>query len=219
VSSTYGGGGGYDPGTGPYPPAGDPYSGAQPPYPPAAGDPYSGAGSYPTGANPYDSTAGYPAASGAVGASAVGASATGATAGGSSATTTDRPDVENQSVGDLVGQLTSDVTTLMRQELALAKAEMREEAKKAGKAAGMLAAAGLAGHFVLLFLSLTLMWVLGYLFDSWAWSAFIVTIVWGIIGAVLFTMGRKQLKEVNPKPEQTVESLKEDKEWVKAQRS
>jgi nitrate/nitrite transporter NarK len=122
-------------------------------------------------------------------------------------------------VGELVGQLTNDVTTLMRQELALAKAEMREEAKKAGKAAGMLAGAGLAGYFVLLFLSLTLMWLLGYIFDSWAWAALIVTIIWGIIGAVLFTMGRKQLKEVNPKPEQTVESLKEDKEWVKAQKS
>lgn len=138
--------------------------------------------------------------------------------GGATAAPSGRPDVENESLGSLVGQLTSDVSTLMRQEVALAKAELKEEAKKAGKGAGMLGAAGLAGYFVLLFLSLTIMWLLGEV--MWLWlAALIVMILWGVAAAVLFVMGRKQLKEVNPKPEQTVETLREDKEWVKAQKS
>ena len=143
----------------------------------------------------------------------------GSTAVGATAAPGGYPDVEDQSLGSLVGRLSSDVSTLVRQELALAKAELREEGKKAGKGAGMLGGAGLAGYFVLLFLSLTLMWALGdELMPLWA-AALIVMVLWAIAAAVLFVMGRKQLKEVNPKPEQTVETLKEDKEWVKAQKS
>ncbi|HLL08568.1 MAG TPA: phage holin family protein [Nocardioidaceae bacterium] len=142
----------------------------------------------------------------------------GSSAAGASAARSERPDVEDQSLGSLVGQLTSDVSTLMRQEVALAKAELREEAKKAGKAAGMLGAAGLAGYFVLLFLSLTLMYLLDQAINI-VLAALIVTILWGIAGFILYTMGRKKMSEVNPKPEQTVESLKEDKEWVKAQKN
>ena len=130
----------------------------------------------------------------------------------------DQPDAASVSVGQLVGEAASDLSKLMRLELELAKAEIKEEAKKAGKGAGMLGGAGLAGYFVALFLSLTLMWALGGALDLWL-AALIVAVLWAIVAAVLFVMGRKQMKEVNPKPEQTVETLKEDKEWVKAQRS
>jgi uncharacterized membrane protein YqjE len=129
-----------------------------------------------------------------------------------------RPDVEDRSLGDLVSELTSDLSTLMRQELELAKAEMRREGKKAGAAAGMLGGAGVAGHLVLLFASLAVMWALGEVMHL-GWAALIVTVVWVVVAAVLFTTGRKRMREVNPKPEQTTATLKEDLEWAKHPRS
>ncbi|HSN37828.1 MAG TPA: phage holin family protein, partial [Arthrobacter sp.] len=68
---------------------------------------------------------------------------------------------ETTSLGDLLGEVTRDMSTLMRQEVELAKVELRQSATRAGKGAGMLAGAGVAGHFVLLFLSLALWWALG----------------------------------------------------------
>jgi hypothetical protein len=123
-----------------------------------------------------------------------------------------------RSLGSLVSQLSADFSKLMRQEVALAKAEMREEAKKAGKAAGMLGGAGFAGWMVGLFASLALMWALGEAM-ALVWAALIVTAIWAIVGIVLFVTGRKQLQDVNPKPEQTIQSLKEDQQWVKHPRS
>ncbi|MDP9395968.1 MAG: phage holin family protein [Actinomycetota bacterium] len=120
-----------------------------------------------------------------------------------------RPDVDNVSVGALISEVTKDFSTLMRQELALAKAEMKVEAAKAGKGAGMLGAAGLAGYFLLLFLSLALMWAIGDLLGHIAWGALVVALLWGIAAAVLASMGRKKLQQVNPKPERTVETLQE----------
>ncbi len=109
----------------------------------------------------------------------------------------------------LISEVTKDFSTLMRQELALAKAEMKVEAAKAGKGAGMLGAAGLAGYFLLLFLSLALMWAIGDLLGHIAWGALVVALLWGIAAAVLASMGRKKLQQVNPKPERTVETLQE----------
>jgi heme exporter protein D len=133
-----------------------------------------------------------------------------------------QPDVANRSVGELIGEVTRDLSTLMRQELELAKAEVKQEAAKAGKGAGMLAGAGIAGHLMLIFLSLTLVYFLFTLFGGndpadYVWAALIVTVLWGIVAAVLAMSGRKQLQQVNPKPEQTVQSLKEDAEWLKTQ--
>lgn len=135
--------------------------------------------------------------------------------------TTETDDVSNHSVGELVGQVANDLSTLVRQEMALAKAEVKDEAKKAGKGAGMLGAAGLAGYFLLLFLSLTLMWGIGEMFDPdhpWI-GALVVAVIWGIAAAVLASVGKKKLQQVNPKPEQTVESVKEDVRWTKEQMS
>ena len=124
-------------------------------------------------------------------------------------------DVSQASIGELIGEVTSDLSTLMRQELELAKAEVKNEAVKAGKGAGMLGGAGYAGHLTVLFLSLTLMWALGDLWDTPAWGALVVAVIWGITAAVLFVKGREQIKRVNPKPEQTIETLKEDVQWAK----
>lgn len=121
---------------------------------------------------------------------------------------TERPEVSGRSVGDLIGEVSGDLSTLMRQELALAKAEVRQEAITAGKAAGMLGAAGFAGFMVLLFVSITAWWALANVMDE-AWAALIVTVLWAVLGAVLFAVGKARLKRVHPKPERTVQTLKE----------
>jgi hypothetical protein len=119
-----------------------------------------------------------------------------------------RPDVENTSVGQLLGEVSKDLSTLMRQELELAKAELKVEAKKAGQGAGMFGAAGFAGYMVLLFLSFALWWALENVMDA-GLAALIVAVIWGVIGAVAFVTGRKKFREVNPKPERTVETLQQ----------
>jgi hypothetical protein len=117
-----------------------------------------------------------------------------------------RPDVEGTSVGALIGEVTKDLSVLMRQELELAKVELKTEAKKAGQGAGMFGAAGFAGYMVLMFLSIALWWALSHLVGH-SWSALIVAVLWGVIGAVAFVMGRKKFRQVNPKPERTVDTL------------
>src|SRR5687768_8115776 len=86
-------------------------------------------------------------------------------------------DVTEASVGELIGEVSRDLSTLMRQELDLAKAELRQEATKTGRAAGMLGAAGLAGYMVLLFLSFALWWALSNVMDQ-SWAALIVAVLW-----------------------------------------
>ena len=117
-------------------------------------------------------------------------------------------DVSNASVGELIGEVTRDLSTLMRQELDLAKAEVKQEASKAAKAGGMLGAAGFAGYMVLLFASIAAWQGLAEVMPS-GWAALIVAVVWGIVGGVLFAVGRKRMSEVNPKPERTVETVSE----------
>jgi uncharacterized membrane protein YqjE len=128
------------------------------------------------------------------------------------------PPSSDQSVGELVSGIASDLSTLMRQELDLAKVEVRQEVSKAGKAAGMLGGAGLAGWMVALFLSLTLIWLLDSAIDA-GWAALIVAVIWAVIGAVLFAIGRNRLKSVDPTPHRTVETVKEDVEWLKSRNS
>lgn len=125
-----------------------------------------------------------------------------------------RVDGAGESLGDLVSELTSDLSKLMRQELELAKAEVRQEATKAGKATGMLAAAGFAGYMTTVLISLALVFALGAVMPL-GWAALIVAALWGIAGGVLYSTGRAKLRTVNPKPERTVETLKEDAEWAK----
>ncbi len=124
------------------------------------------------------------------------------------ATQSDRPEVSNSSVGALISEVTTDLSTLMRQELDLAKAELKVEAAKTGKAAGILGGAGLAGYMVALFLSIALWWGLGNAIGR-GWSALVVAVLWGVVAAVLFSIGRTKMREVNPKPERTVQTLKE----------
>ena len=114
---------------------------------------------------------------------------------------------ETASLGDLLGDVTRDMSTLMRQEVELAKVELKQSATRAGKGAGMLAGAGVAGHFVLLFLSLALWWALGTVMGL-GWSAVVVAVVWGVVAAILAAMGRKELNAIKGMP-QTAETLQE----------
>ncbi|HEV7655477.1 MAG TPA: phage holin family protein [Mycobacteriales bacterium] len=129
-----------------------------------------------------------------------------------------QPDVADSSVGQLLGKVTTDLSTLMRKEVELAKVEIKEEATKAGKASGMLAGAGLVGYLVLVFLALALMFALDAAMAI-GWAALITAVILAVVSAVLFALGRKQFQQVNPKPEQTVETLKEDVQWAKNRNS
>ena len=106
---------------------------------------------------------------------------------------------EHESLGEMFKSLSTNLTTLIQQEIALAKAEANvaiqkatDSAKVTGKGAGLLGGAGVAGHFVLLFLSLALMWALGNLVGL-GWSAVIVAVIWAIIAAILAAVGKKNL--------------------------
>ena len=114
---------------------------------------------------------------------------------------------ETSSLGDLLGEVTRDMSTLMRQEVELAKVELKQSATRAGKGAGMLAGAGVAGHFVLLFLSLALWWALGNVLGL-GWSGVVVAIIWGVVAAILAAMGRKELNAIKGMP-QTADTLQE----------
>jgi hypothetical protein len=124
------------------------------------------------------------------------------------------PNLSDASVGDLFGRVAQDLSTLMRQEIALAKAEVKEEVSKTAKGAGMLGGAGFAGYMVVLFASIALWWGLSNLMDQ-GWAALVVTGIWAVIAAVLFAVGRARLRQVNPKPERTVETVKEVPETIK----
>jgi hypothetical protein len=123
-------------------------------------------------------------------------------------------DVSETSVGELIGNISNDLSTLFRQEVELAKAEVKAEASKAGKAAGMLGAAAFAGYLVIVLLSFALVYALSNVMDA-GWAALIVAVIWAIIGGVLYANGRKKLKDVDPVPHRTVDTIKEDAEWLK----
>ena len=106
------------------------------------------------------------------------------------------------SIGSLIGDISSDFSTLMRQEVALAKAEATQAGTQIGKAVAMFAAAGIAALLVLLFLSNALWGLL----DNWmdrGLAAVIVAILWGIVAAVLALSGKKQLDAVKGLPNTT----------------
>jgi hypothetical protein len=123
-------------------------------------------------------------------------------------------DLTAVSVGQLLSRVTQDLSTLVRQEVELAKAEVKTEVGKAGKGAGMLGGAGFAGYMVALFLSCGLWWALANVMDT-GLAAVIVAVVWAIIGAVLFVMGRATFRNVNPTPERTIDTVKQVPDAIK----
>ena len=127
-------------------------------------------------------------------------------------------ELREHSTGDLVKQLSQQVSTLVRQEVELAKAEMGEKGKKAGVGIGMFGGAAAAALLALGSLTAFLILILDLAMPAWA-AALIVTVVWAGGAAVLALQGREKVKEVGaPIPEKTAESVKEDVEWLKGHR-
>ena len=123
----------------------------------------------------------------------------------------------DKSLGELLSELTSDLGHLFRQEVQLAKTEAHEEIKQVGKGAGMLAGAGLSAWLALVMLSLTLAWWLDKELDRTV-SFLLVGLMWAVIAAILAIVGKQQMGRARALP-QTVRTLKEDAQWVKAQKS
>ena len=118
------------------------------------------------------------------------------------------------SLGELFSEVSNDLSTLLRQEVELAKAEMKQEVSKAAKGAGMLAGGGFAGYFAMFFLSLALMYLIN-LAVPLGWAAAIVGALYGALAAFLGLSGKAKLQSVSPAPTQTIETLKEDAQWAK----
>jgi len=126
-------------------------------------------------------------------------------------------DLRDRPIGDLVKQLAGQTSTLVRQELDLAKAEMSQKATVAGKGAGLLGGAAVVGLLAAGSLTACLILALSEVIPAWL-AALIVALVMGAIAAVLALQGRNRIRAATPPvPEQTVETVKEDVEWAKAQ--
>jgi hypothetical protein len=123
--------------------------------------------------------------------------------------------LHEQPIGELLKQLAAETTTLVRQELDLAKAEMREKGRKAGPGFGLI---GAAGAVTLLALgALTAFFILGLdgFVPNWL-AALIVALVYGALAGLLYLRGKEKLADVgSPAPRQTIETIKEDVEWAK----
>jgi xanthine/uracil permease len=122
---------------------------------------------------------------------------------------------DERSLGDLFSDLSRETTTLVRQEVHLAKAELTQSATEAARGIGMLVAGGAVAYAGLLFILLAI--VFGLIEAGWdAWlSALVVGVVVVAIGAILVLRARESLKPANLAPRRTVETLKEDQEWAK----
>jgi putative superfamily III holin-X len=127
-------------------------------------------------------------------------------------------DLRDLGTGELVKQLSNQVSSLVRQEVELAKAEAAEKGKKAGVGAGIFGGAGVAGLLALGSLTAFLILVLALAIPAWA-SALLVTALWAAVAGVLALQGRNKLREMGkPVPEKTVETVKEDVQWLKNRR-
>ncbi len=126
-------------------------------------------------------------------------------------------ELREQPMGELFKQLSEDLSTLVRQELKLAQAEMTEKGKKAGIGAGLVGGAGIVGVLALGTLTACVIGLLANAMDFWV-AALIVTAVYGGLAGVLALTGKKRVTEATPPvPEQTVNSVKEDVQWAKTQ--
>ncbi|WP_250037509.1 phage holin family protein [Paractinoplanes maris] len=126
----------------------------------------------------------------------------------------DTEEVSETSVGEMIGNISNDLSQLFRQEVELAKVELKQEAAKAGKAGGMLGGAAFAAYLAVVLLSFALVFALDAVMPM-GWAALIVAVLWAAIGGVLYVIGKNKLKTVDPMPRRTVDTLKEDAQWLK----
>lgn len=135
--------------------------------------------------------------------------------------TTDRTTLNGngqRSLPELVGDMTQDLSTLLRKEVELAREEIKVEVRKAARAGGGFGAAAYAGVLAGVGLVMTLGFLLDEVLPTWV-AFLIVTLLLAAGAAVAFLAGKKQLQTIEPVPEQTIETLKEDKQWLSEQRN
>lgn len=125
-------------------------------------------------------------------------------------------EARNSSTGELVKQLSNQLSTLIRKELDLAKTELTEKGKVAGMGAGMFGGAGVAGLLALGSLTALVILLLDKAMDTWV-ATLLVTLIWGAVAAVLAMAGRDRVRAATPPAEETVETVKEDVQWAKNQ--
>jgi uncharacterized membrane protein YqjE len=125
-------------------------------------------------------------------------------------------DPRERGLGELVKDLASQTSTLVRQEIQLAQAEVTQKGKTAGKGAGLVAGAAVAGLLALIALTAGLVALLDKAMDTWI-AALIVMVLWAIVAVVLAKAGQKALQQATPPAPQTVETVKEDIQWAKTQ--
>jgi len=127
------------------------------------------------------------------------------------ATQPKRPDA---TFGELLSEMSSDLATLIRQEIELAKLEAKDEAKRVGKGAGMFGAAGVSGLLALILVSFAAAWLIDQALNR-ALSFLIVGLVWVIAAAILASAGKKQIKSASPPLPTTTQTIKEDVQWAR----
>jgi uncharacterized membrane protein YqjE len=123
-----------------------------------------------------------------------------------------------KSLRELVSEMTSEVSQLFRSEIELAKTEAKEEAAKAAKAGAMFGVASFVGYLAVLMLSFAAAWGLAAVIPD-GLAFLIIGVVYALVAAVCFLMGRERIQEFSPVPQETVETLKEDVEWARARKS
>jgi uncharacterized membrane protein YqjE len=126
------------------------------------------------------------------------------------------PDKQDRSIGELFAEFARETGTLLRQEVALAKVELTQKASRVGRNVGYLAVGAAIVYGALLALMAAVIILLANVMPWWA-AALVVAVVVGIVGAVLVSKAVSALKEIDLRPQQTVETLKEDAQWAKQQ--
>lgn len=121
------------------------------------------------------------------------------------------------SLAELLKELGQESSTLLKQELTLAKAEMRESARSIGKDVAMLAIGGSVLLVAALVLTAALVMLLGDAFDNYWLGALIVGVLYAIVGAVLLSKAKNNLKKEDLKPHATLQTLQDDKRWAQNQ--
>jgi hypothetical protein len=127
----------------------------------------------------------------------------------------DRPE---PSLGELITRATGDLSQLLRDEVELAKVEITEEVKRAGRAGAYIGGAGAMGYLAVTLLCFAAAWGLAEVVPEGV-AFLIVAVAVGLVATVMFVLGRQQAEHVEPVPRQTVESIKEDVEWARQLRS
>ena len=125
----------------------------------------------------------------------------------------------DQSLSELVSRMTTDVGKLVSTQIELAKVEIKDEVKRAGRGVGMVGGGGLAAYFAVLLVSFAIAFWLADAFDSLGTGFFVVGLVYAAGAAVLVFKGKQQISSATPIAEQTIETIKEDVEWARQQRT